>query len=1343
MTQETEVFVFPASFAQQRLWFLNQLAPDNPFYNVSAAIQLTGNLNLSALEKSFNEIVRRHETLRTTFALLEGQVVQVISPELTLAVKAIALQHLPPPQRDQEAQQLATLAAAEPFNLTTGPLLRVSVLQLSEIESILLLNFHHIVADGWSIGILLGELGTLYPAFANQQPSPLQPLPLQYADFTEWQHQWLQGEFLETQLSYWKQQLQHLSPLNLPSDRPHPPIPSYRGEKQQFALSPALTASLKQLSQQTETTLFMTLLAAFKTLLYRCTGQTDIVVGSPIANRNRQKIEGLIGFFVNSLVLRTNFSENPTFLELLTQVKSVAFAAYAHQDLPFEKLVEELHPQRDLSQNPLFQVSFSLQNTPSNALELPGLTLSLLDWDIAKAKLDLEVNLWEELDKIKGQVIYSTDLFDSQTITRWMGHFQTLLSAIVTDPNQSISELQVLTPDERDCLLFKFNSPTYPPLPQPLLQHPSVLHLFEEIVGRSPHQTALVSGKKSLTYQDLHHQSNQIARYLQQWGVKPEGLVGLCLPPSIETVACILGILKAGGVYLYCDPTYPPERLQFILADAEVSLLLTRSPFIPPHTSPQVSILDLDQHQRAIAQQSPENLTYPITPNHLAYVIYTSGSTGKPKGVLIEHRGLLNLIHAQHQVFKLGKHSRILQFASFSFDASIFEIVLAFSTGATLYLADEESRYGGTALMTFLRESAITHASLTPAVLATLPPGELPALHTLISAGESCSLALAKLWVKSCHFFNAYGPTESTIWATVSEITDPSQNPPIGRPIPNTQVYLLDANLQPVPIGMTGELYIAGEGIARGYLNRQQLTSERFITHAFTPEKTVRLYKTGDLARYQTDGNLEFLGRLDHQVKIRGYRIELGEIETTLTQYSNIKQARVMATNQGQLVAYLVPEGNQPINQSELRSVLTKLLPGYMIPQEFMVLDSLPLTDRGKLDCTQLPFPEPLTPGQFIPPSNPSEAALAQIWATLLKCDRVSMNDNFFDLGGDSLLAVRLLTQINQQFQQQLPVSTLFLNPTLKGLANRLFSELDTLPCSPLVPIQTKGTNPPFFCIHPILGVVFPYYELASHLGKNQPFYALQPQGIDGKFPPLSRIEDMADYYIKAMRTIQPEGPYFLGGWSFGGLVAFEMAQQLKKAGHAVGLLAVLDTLAPVSTNQPSLWQGSKFLFTTAASSIWPFLRDYVYLMTQGKHREKEGVNSRGDRHPQRGYPLFNFLHRYLAKTTLAQSLHSTDDRRILREVALRPLFPIFQGNSQAVLHYQPSIYPSRITLITSSDRAIATGQDPTLGWDQLTEEPIELIQIPGNHLTMLRKPQVQHLADRLRECLECQYHKG
>ncbi|MGL5194112.1 MAG: thioesterase domain-containing protein, partial [Chroococcales cyanobacterium] len=589
----------------------------------------------------------------------------------------------------------------------------------------------------------------------------------------------------------------------------------------------------------------------------------------------------------------------------------------------------------------------------------------------------------------------------------------------------------------------------------------------------------------------------------------------------------------------------------------------------------------------------------------------------------------------------------------------------------------------------------------------------------------------------ACHFFNAYGPTESTVWATFAEITNPTQNPPIGRPIPNTQVYLLDANLQPVPIGIPGEIHIAGEGLARGYLNRQQLNSERFMTHAFTPRKTVRLYKTGDLARYQSDGNLEYLGRIDHQVKIRGYRIELGEIETTITQYCNISQARVIATDGGQLVAYIVPNGNQPINRSELQSFLGRMLPGYMIPQELILLDSLPMNDRGKLDPTQLPSPETRTPGQFIPPGNPSEAALAQIWATLLKCDRVSMNDNFFDVGGDSLLAVRLLTQINQQFQQQLPVSKLFLNPTLQGLADCLFSELDNLPCSPLVPIQTQGTNPPFFCIHPIFGVVFPYYELALHLGKNQPFYALQPQGIDGKFPPLTNLEDMAAYYIKAMRTIQPEGPYFLGGWSFGGLVAFEMAQQLQKAGHAVGLLAVLDTLAPVSTNKPSLWQGGKFLFTTAASSIWPFLRDYVYLMTQGKQREKAEFHPKGDRLPQRVHPLFNFLHRYLAQTTLAESLHSTSDRRILREVALRPLLPIFQGNSQAVLDYHPSIYPDRITLITSSDRAIASGQDPTLGWGQLTEEPIELIPIPGNHLTMLRKPQVQHLADRLRDCIE------
>ncbi len=1340
MNPETEVFVFPASFAQQRLWFLNQLAPDNPFYNVSAAIQLTGTLNLPVLEQSFNEIVRRHETLRTTFTLLEGQVVQVISPELTLCVNAIALHDLPQPKRDQEAQRLATLATEKPFDLTTGPLLRIAVLQLSEIKSILLLNFHHIVADGWSIGTFLGELGTLYTAFTNQQPSPLPDLPLQYADFTEWQHQWLQGELLETQLNYWQQQLQNLPILNLPTTRPRPPIPSYRGGKQQFALSRALTASIKRLSQQAETTLFMTLLAAFNILLYRYTGQTDIAVGSPIANRNRQEIEGLIGFFVNSLVLRTDLSENPTFEELLSQVKSVAVAAYANQDVPFEKLVELLHPERDLSQNPLFQVSFSLQNTPTAALELPGITLSLLDWDIATAKLDLEFNLWEEFDQIQGQVIYSTDLFEERTITRWMGHFQTLLAEIVTEPNQRISDLPILSAAERDCLLIEFNSPPLQSLHQNLPQSHSFLHLFEENVRRSPDSIALVFAEQSLTYRQLHQQSNQLARYLQQVGVKPEVLVGLCLPPSIEAVTCILGILKAGGVYLYCDPNYPPERLNFILTDAEVSLVLTRSPFVPPLTPKQVSILDLDQNQTAIAYQSPENLIYPITPNSLVYVIYTSGSTGKPKGVLIEHRGLYNLIIAQHQIFNIPKNSRVLQFASFSFDASIFEIVMALSTGTTLYLADAESRYGGTALMKLLSDSAITHAALTPTVLATLPPLELPALHTLISAGEPCSAALAKRWVGQCYFFNAYGPTEVTVWATFAQITDTTQNPPIGRPIPNTQVYLLDANLQPVPIGIPGELCIGGEGVARGYLNRQELTHQRFISHSFSPQQRPILYKTGDLARYQPNGNLEFLGRIDHQVKIHGYRIELGEIEAVIPQYSGVKEARVVALDEGetrQLVAYILPQRNQEINLSELRSFLKKMLPEYMIPQAFIVLDSLPLTDRGKIDRDRLPSPETPTHRRFIAPRNPSEAALAQIWATLLKCDLVGMNDNFFDLGGDSLLAVRLLTQVNHQFQQQLPVSTLFLHPTLEGLADCLFSELGTLPCSPLVPIQPHGKNPPFFCIHPILGVVFPYYELAFHLGKNQPFYALQPQGIEGKHPPLTRIEDMAAYYIKAMRTIQPQGPYFLGGWSFGGLVAFEMAQQLEKAGHQVGLLAVLDTLAPVATNQPSLWQGGKFLLTTAASSIWPFLRDYFYLMSQGNKRDGEEFNPRSDRLHPGVSPLTHLLHRYLAKTSLAESLHPASDRRILREVALRPLLPIFQANSQAVLHYKPSLYPHRITLIASSDRAIAADPDPALGWGQLTTQPVDVIRIPGNHLTMLRKPQVQQLAYRLLECLE------
>ncbi|UNU23116.1 non-ribosomal peptide synthetase [Microcoleus vaginatus] len=917
----------PLSFAQQRLWFLDQLVPNNPFYNVPAALRLTGSLNFSALQQTFNEIVRRHEALRTTLAVVSGQPVQRIAAAFHLPINVVDLRNLPKESRQTEANRLTAEEAQRSFNLSNDLLLRVTLLQLDDAEYLLMLNMHHIVSDGWSIGVLIQELGALYTAFASEKPSPLPALSIQYADFAKWQREWLQGEVLETQLAYWRQQLNGISMLNLPADRPRPAIQSYRGKRQFLQLPKQLSEALETLSQREGVTLFMTMLAAFKTLLYHYAQQEDIVVGSPIANRNRSEIEALIGFFVNSLVLRTDLSGNPTFRELLNRVKEVALGAYAHQDLPFEKLVEELHPDRALNQNPLFQVAFALQNAPGNRLELPELTLSPQQLDVGTARFDLEFHLWERSpnssgsnqspsnklwvdssEGISGMVIYSADLFDEATITRMLGHFQTLLESIVANPEQRIANLQYLSAKERYHLLVECNN-TQADYPQDLCIH----QLFEMQADRTPDAVALVFGEERVTYGELNLRSNQLARYLQKMGVGAEVLVGLCCGRSLDLIVGMLGILKAGGAYLILDPSYPAERSSFMLKDAQLSVVLTQQQWVENLRSPNLQIVCLDTDWEMISQEIADNPTSAVTAENRAYAIYTSGSTGKPKGVEIEHGSLLNLVFWHQREFGVSAGDRATQIAAIGFDACGWEIWPYLAAGASIYFPEDDIRRDPEKLQNWLVSKAIT-ISFLPTPLAEkvllLDWPQTTALRILLTGGEK----LQQHPLKSHPFklVNNYGPTENTVVTTsgyipVTEQTDIA--PTIGRPIANTQIYILDKYLQPVPVGVVGELYIGGNGLARGYLNRPDLTAQRFIVNPFKLNSADRIYKTGDLVRYRADRNLEFLGRLDEQVKIRGFRIELGEIETVLTQHLAVQQTVAIASEDGQgdkrLVAYI------------------------------------------------------------------------------------------------------------------------------------------------------------------------------------------------------------------------------------------------------------------------------------------------------------------------------------------------------------------------------------------------------------------------------------------------------
>ncbi|KYC42732.1 non-ribosomal peptide synthetase [Scytonema hofmannii PCC 7110] len=933
----------PLSWAQERLWFVNQLEGESGAYTIDFTVRLVGNLNIKALEQAFGAIVQRHEPLRTCFKIKDNKPIQAIAPSMTIALPVVDLQNLPDPWKQVEA--LATAEACKPFDLANGPVLRVRLWQVATEEYVLLFAIHHIAADGWSMGILIGELSTYYRSISTGSSAELAELPIQYADFAVWQRQWLTNRVLERQLSYWKQQLTGAPPLlKLPTDHPRPAIQTFRGGTERLQLDSKLTQQLKKLSQESGSTLFMTLLAGFVVLMSRYSGQTDLVVGSPIANRNRREIEGLIGFFVNTLALRFDLSEEPTFEALLAQVRQVTQNAYDHQDLPFEMLVEELQLERNLDRNPLVQVVFALQNAPTSPWDLPDVKVEGMPSGFDSVRVDLEVHLWDSPQGLGGFCSYNKDLFDAATIVRMMQHFQTLLGAIVDNSQQSVARLPLLTQQERHQLLLEWND-TQAEYPQDWCIH----QLFEEQVARTPNAVAVVFENQQLTYQQLNCRANQLAHHLQSLGVGADVLVGLCVERSLFMAIGLLGILKAGGAYVPLDPEYPQERLQFMLEDTQVPVLLTQHHLVDKLPPLPARLVFLDEIWSEIDESNQDNLTGVVTASHLANAIYTSGSTGKPKGVMVEHRGLCNLAQAQIQAFGVHSQSRVLQFASFSFDACISEVLMTWASGATLYLGTKDTLMPGMPLMEQLRDNGITHVTLPPSALAALPTEELRSLQTIIVAGEACPVELIRQWSAGRNFFNGYGPTEASVCATIAKCTSEDEKVTIGRPIANTQIYILDSHNQPVPIGVPGELHIGGAGLARGYLNQPELTLEKFISNPFSdfglpildfglgnrsenlessqtiesenksnnPKSKIqnlklsRLYKTGDLGRYLSDGNIEYLGRIDNQVKIRGFRIETGEIEANLNQHPLVQGSVVVAREDirgdKRLVAYLVP----------------------------------------------------------------------------------------------------------------------------------------------------------------------------------------------------------------------------------------------------------------------------------------------------------------------------------------------------------------------------------------------------------------------------------------------------
>lgn len=1062
----------PASLTQSRLWLEYELIPHQAAYNITRRLQLNGRLPIPILKKSIDTVVARHEALRTTFALQGEQIMQQIQPALDLPLPVQDLMSL---SGDEQADMVAELEREEakrPFDLSSDPLIRFHLLRLAEEKYILLFTLHHIIADGWSMTIFLQELGQAYQAFVAGKEPALPTLPIQYADFAYWQTERLQSPALQKQQAYWLKQLENLpASLDLPTDHPRPAQQTYNGALTSFTIPAAMLSSLKALGQAQGCTLFMTLLAAFQLLLARYSGQTDIAVGSPVAGRSHPDVENLIGFFVNTIVLRARLEDNPSFIDLLAQTRQVVMEALSNQELPFVQLVSELKPDRNLDRPPLFQVMFALQNLPETTVQLPGLTNELQPVHSGTAKYDLSLFTTETADGITCTWEYNTDLFDPPTIQQMSASFKTLLMSILAAPQQPVMTLPLLDAQARQQQLMTWNDTrvTYP-------ENEPVHHLFEVQAAMFPDRIALVFESEQISYADLNRRANQLARALQNQGVGPETLVGLCLARSVEMVVGILAILKAGGAYLPLDAAYPPERLALMLKDGAVSLVLTQASLrdsLP--LSAETSVLCLDSEWGRIASEKDDNLGETAVSTNLAYVMYTSGSTGLPKGVAVTHQNIVRLVKGANFAL-LTPEETFLQYAPISFDAATLEIWGSLLNGARLVIAPPH-QLSVDELTDLIQTENITTLWLTSGLFHLVVDDHLAGLsglHQLLAGGDVLSLPRVQRVLQElpdCQLINGYGPTENTTFTTchaVSATDNLETSVPIGKPVSNTQVYVLDSNLELVPVGVPGELYTGGDGLARGYLNQAGLTAVSFIPHPFATRPGERLYRTGDWVRWLPDGMLQFLGRRDNQVKIRGYRIELGEIEAVLTQHADVRQgvvlARTSVAGSKYLAGYVLPE-NGEVEPEQLKLYVGQHLPDYMVPTAWVMLDEMPLNANGKIDRTALPEPDLASTSSetgLVLPITATENTLAQIWADVLGLPSVGIHDNFFELGGDSILSIRIAAKAKEA---GLPVTIhqIFHNQTIATLAADLDltqktavspTEIVLQKPTPLTPIQ-------------------------------------------------------------------------------------------------------------------------------------------------------------------------------------------------------------------------------------------------------------------------------------------------
>ena len=1044
-TPAPEIFAFPVSSGQQRLWVLERLFPGLPLFNFPVAVRMQGPLQAALLEQAVNQIVGRHEILRTSFHLQNLRLVAAVAPSLTLKLAMADLGSAPHANREVEALRWAAREAQSPFDLSRLPLLRVKLLRLSSTDHLFVLTAHHIIFDGWSLTVFFRELARIYERLRAGKAAVLPEPPIQYADFAVWQQQRL--ELLDKELAWWKKRLSGGLPLlELPTDRPRPAVQTWRGAVESLALPPALRAPLQELSQRQDATLFMTLLAAFQTLLHRYSGQEEILVGSPVAGRRLIETENVIGRVINTLVMRGDLSGNPTFRELLDRVRDMAVDAYAHEEVPFERLVEELQPEHSLSHSPLFQAMFALERAPLESVQWPELKLTTVALESGTAKFDLTLYVAESAGGLTARMEFNTDLFDRATIQRMLTHFKVLLGEIVADPGRRLSRLPLLTETERRQLFVDWNriQTDYP-------REKTAHELFEAQVARSPDAVAVALDDRHLTYRELDQAANRLAHYLRKLGVQPDTLVGIFLDRSMEMAVGLLGILKAGGAYLPLDPTYPGERLEFMLGDSRAPLVLTQRSLCDALPQGNARFVCLDTEGKRIAKQSEEKPDVPVRPENLAYVIYTSGSTGRPTGVQVPHRALVNVLSSMRREPGLSGEDALLAVTTLSFDVAALEFFLPLIVGARVVLATRAESVDGAQLAGKIARSGVTVLQATPATARLLLDSGWRGNKALriFYGGEALSRKLANKLLERCaELWNLYGPTETTIWSAAARIEPGNAPIVIGRPIANTEAYVLDRRLEPVPVGVPGELFIGGDGLARGYLNRPELTAGKFVRHPFQDDPAARLYRTGDRARWLSDGTIELLGRMDHQVKIHGFRVEPGEIEAALLQFPSVREAVVIAREDSsgdkRLVAYLTSYKQTTVSLNQLRRFLREKVPEYMAPSTFVVLEKLPLLPNGKVDRRALSHPHvqrATIESARLEPRAGLEQTIAAIWEGVLAIKNPDANDNFFDLGGRSLQAVRVQDQLSEAIGMDLPLLKLFEYPTIRSLAGFLERE--------------------------------------------------------------------------------------------------------------------------------------------------------------------------------------------------------------------------------------------------------------------------------------------------------------